>query len=67
MSECCRFEKDGKKKAKFLSRKKAGKKPSLMKQSFAQLCKKMDKLKKAIKKVAKKKKHCCSDSNSNSK
>ncbi len=46
--------------------KKAGKKPSPMKQSFAQLCEKMDKLEKAIKKDAKKKKRCHSDSNSNS-
>jgi hypothetical protein len=33
-SECHRFKNDGKKKAEFRSRKKAGKKPSPMKQAF---------------------------------
>jgi hypothetical protein len=64
-SESCRFKKDGKEKANFLSRKNAGKKHSPVKQSFAQLCEKTDKLMKAIKKDAKKKKCHCSDSNSN--
>ena len=65
--DCCQFEKDGVEKSDFRTAKKDGKKPSSTKQSFVQLSKKMDKLEKAIKKYdAKKKKHCHSNSDSNS-
>jgi hypothetical protein len=47
---CHRFEKDGTEKSDFRTAKKGGKKPNLVKQSFAQLSKKLDKLEKVIKK-----------------
>ncbi len=52
--DCCRFEKDGKEKSKFCAAKKAGKKVNPVNQSFAQLTKKIEKLKKALKKSSKK-------------
>ncbi len=64
---CCHFKKDGTEKSNFRVAKKGGKKPNPMKQSFAQLRKKLDKLKKVIKKRdTKKRKRRSSDSNSNS-
>jgi hypothetical protein len=62
---CRCFEKDGTEKADFRAAKKGGKKPNPMKQSFAQLSKKLDKLEKVLKKrdVKKQKRH---RSNSNS-
>ncbi len=48
--DCCRFEKDGTEKSNFHAAKKGGKKPNPMKQSFAQLSEKLDKLDKVIKK-----------------
>jgi hypothetical protein len=54
-------------KANFSAAKKAGKRPNLTKQSFAQLSKKLDKLEKALKKASlKSKKRCRDDSNSDS-
>jgi hypothetical protein len=64
---CRRFEKDGTEKSDFRATKKGGKKPSPTKQSFAQLSKKIDKLKKVLKKRdTKKRNHRSSDSDSNS-
>jgi hypothetical protein len=64
---CRCFEKDGMKKSDFRAAKKGGKKPNPTKQSFAQLSKKLDKLKKVIKKKdTKKQKRCSRDSNSDS-
>ncbi len=55
------------KKSDFRAAKKGGKKPNPTKQSFAQLSKKLDKLKKVIKKKdTKKQKRCSRDSNSDS-
>ncbi len=48
--DCRRFEKDGTEKSDFRAAKKGGKKPSPTKQYFAQLSKKLDKLKKVLKK-----------------
>jgi hypothetical protein len=48
--DCCCSEKDGTEKSDFRATKKGGKKPNPTKQSFAQLSKKLDKLKKVIKK-----------------
>jgi hypothetical protein len=60
-----RYKKNGKENSDFCATKKGGKKPNPMKQSFLQLSKKIDKLKKTIKKqVPKRKKCCCSDSGS---
>jgi hypothetical protein len=47
---CCKYEKDGSEKANFCVAKKGRKKYNPTKQYFAQLSKKSDKLKKAIKK-----------------
>ncbi len=63
--DCCRYEKNGNEKSDFQATKKGARKPNPMKQSFAQLCKKIDKLEKVIKKQdAKKKKHRHSDMDS---
>ncbi len=63
--DCHRYEKNGNEKSDFRATKKGARKPNPTKQSFVQLCKKMDKLKKAIKKQdAKKKKDCRSDTDS---
>jgi hypothetical protein len=65
--DCGRFEKDRMEKSEFRAAKKGGKKPKPANQNFAQLSKKLDKLKKALKKSSKKaKKHPYKDSNSNS-
>jgi hypothetical protein len=47
--DCCRFKKDRTEKSNFHAAKKGGKKPNPIKQSFAQLSKKLDKLEKVIK------------------
>ncbi len=52
--DCCRFEKDGKEKSNFHSAKKGSKKANPINQNFAQLSKKIKKLKKALKKLGKK-------------
>ncbi len=52
--DCCRFEKDGKEKPDFCAAKKGGKKANPVNQNFAQLSKKIKKLKKALKKSSKK-------------
>ncbi len=65
--DCCRFEKDGKKKSDFCTAKKGGKKGNPINHNFAQLTKKIKKLKKALKKSGKKgKKRRYEDSDSNS-
>jgi hypothetical protein len=54
-------------KANFSTTNKGGMKPNPARQNFAQLSKKLDKLKKAVKKSSLKSKKCCyknSDSNS---
>ncbi len=48
--DCRRHEKSGNEKSDFRVTKKGTKKPYPTKQSFTQLCKKMDKLEKVIKK-----------------
>jgi hypothetical protein len=64
--DCCRFEKDGKEKADFCTAKKGGKKGNPVNQNFAQLTKKIERLKKALKKSGKKdQKRHYEDSNSN--
>jgi hypothetical protein len=60
-NDCCRYKKDGMVKANFRAAKEAGKKPNPAKQSFAQLSKKLDKLKKTLKKASHKSKKCCRD------
>jgi hypothetical protein len=52
--ECHRFEKDGKEKSDFHTAKKGGKKVNPINHNFAQLTKKIKKLKKALKKSDKK-------------
>jgi hypothetical protein len=65
--ECHRFEKDGKEKSDFRATRKGGKKGNPVNHNFAQLTKKIEKLKKALKKSGKKgKKHHYKDSNSDS-
>ncbi len=65
--ECHRYEKNGNKKYGFRATKKGARKPNPTKQSFAQLCEKMDKLEKAIKKQdAKRKKRHRSNTDSDS-
>jgi hypothetical protein len=59
--DCCKYEKDGTAKADFHAAKKAGKKPNPVKQLFAQLSKKLDKLEKALKKASHKSKKCHRD------
>jgi hypothetical protein len=66
--DCCRFKRDGKEKSDFCTVKKGSKKTNPMNQNFAQLTKKIEKHKKALKKSGKKaQKHRSKDSNSNSK
>ena len=48
--DCHRYKKNGNEKSNFRATKKGAKKTNPAKQSFAQLCKKMDKLEKAIEK-----------------
>jgi hypothetical protein len=48
--DCRKYEKDGTAKADFCAAKKAGKKPNPVKQLFAQLSKKLDRLEKTLKK-----------------
>ncbi len=55
---CCRFEKDGKEKSDFCTTKKGGKKGNPVNHNFAQLTKKIEKLKKVLKKSGKKGKKC---------
>ena len=63
--DCRWFEKDGTEKSDFRAAKKDGKKPNPVKQSFAQLSEKLDKLEKVIKKKdTKKQKRRSSDSDS---
>ena len=65
--ECCRFEKDGKEKSNFRTAKKGERKGNPMNHNFAQLTKKIEKLKKALKKSSKKGKKCrYEDTDSNS-
>jgi hypothetical protein len=67
ISDCHRFEKDGKEKSDFRAAKKGGKKGYPLNHNFAQLTKKIQKLKKALKKSGKKgKKRHYEDSDSNS-
>ena len=64
--DCCRFEKDRKEKSDFRAAKKGGKKGNPVNQNFAQLTKKIERLKKALKKSGKKdQKRHYEDSNSN--
>jgi hypothetical protein len=66
--DCHRYEKDGKERSDFHAAKKGGKKTNPVKQNFAQLSEKLDKLGKALKKSSKNtKKHRYKDGNSNSK
>jgi hypothetical protein len=63
--DCCRFEKDGKEKSDFHVAKKGNKKGNPVNHDFTQLTKKIERLKKALKKSGKKgKKHHYEDSNS---
>ncbi len=54
--DCCRYEKDRKEKSDFCTAKKGSNKPNPAMQNFAQLYKKLDKLKKTLKKSSKKSK-----------
>ena len=66
--DCRRFEKDGKEKSDFCAAKKGGKEANPMNHNFAQLSKKLNKLKKVLKKLSKKgRKRQYNDSNSDSK
>jgi hypothetical protein len=65
--DCFRFEKDGKEKSDFCTAKKGSKKGHPINHNFMQLTKKIEKLKKALKKSGKEGKKCrYKDSNSNS-
>jgi hypothetical protein len=65
--ECHRFEKDGKEKSNVPAARKDGKKGNPVNHNFAQLTKKIEKLKKALKKSCKKGKKCrYKDTDSNS-
>ncbi len=65
--DCHRYEKDRKEKCNFCSAKKSGKKANPINQNFAQLSKKLDMLKKVLKKLSKKvRKRHYEDSDSNS-
>ena len=65
--DCRRFEKDWKEKSDFRAAKKGGKKGNPVNHNFAQLTKKIEKLKKALKKSGKKgKERRYKDSNSDS-
>jgi hypothetical protein len=67
ISDCCRFEKDGKEKSSFHATKKGGYNRNPVNQNFAQLTNKIKKLEKALKKSGKKGKKCrYKDSNSDS-
>ncbi len=52
--DCRRFEKQGKEKLDFCTTKKGGMKANPMKQNFAHLSKKLEKLKKALMELSKK-------------
>ncbi len=52
--DCCRFEKNRKKKSDFCAAKKGGRKGNPINQNFTQLIKKIEKLEKALKKSGKK-------------
>jgi hypothetical protein len=52
--DCCRFEKDRKKKSDFRAAEKSGKKANPVNQNFAKLSKKIRKLEKALTKSSKK-------------
>ncbi len=66
--DCHRLEKDGKEKSNFCTTKKGGKKANPENQNFAQLTKKIEKLKKSLKKSGKKaQKRQYKDSNPDSK
>ncbi len=66
--DCRRYKKDWTAKANFHAAKKAGEKPNPVKQLFAQLSKKLDKLEKTFKKASpKSKKRHRDNSNSDSK
>jgi hypothetical protein len=52
--DCHRYEKDRKEKSDFQAAKKGGKKGNPVNQNFAQLSKKLDNIKKALKKSSKK-------------
>jgi hypothetical protein len=56
--DCCRFEKDGKEKSDFRAAKKGGRKGNPINHNFAQLTKKIEKLKKALTKSGKNGKKC---------
>jgi hypothetical protein len=56
--DCHRFEKDGEEKSNFHAAKKGGKKGNPVNQNFTQLTKKIERLKKALKKSGKKGKKC---------
>ncbi len=65
--DCHKYDKDRKEKADFHAAKKGRKKPNPARQNFAQLSKKLDKLKKTLKKASNNSKKCRyknSDSNS---
>ena len=65
--DCRRYEVNGNEKSDFQATKKGARKPNPTKQSFAQLCEKMGKLEKAIKKHDakwKKRRHSNTDSDS---
>ncbi len=65
---CCRFKKDRKEKSNFCTAKKGGKKVNAVNHNFAQLTKKIKKLKKVLKKSGTKgQKRHYKDSNFNSK
>jgi hypothetical protein len=66
--DCRRFEKDRKEKSNFCATKKGGKKANPVNNNFVQLTKKIEKLKKTLKKSGNKgQKRHYKDSNSNSK
>jgi hypothetical protein len=66
--DCRGYKKDRKEKSNFCATKKGGKKTNPVKQNFAQLSKKLDKLEKALRKSSKKVKKCrYEDSNFDSK
>jgi hypothetical protein len=56
--DCRRFEKDRKEKSKICAAKKGGKKANPVKQNFARLTEKIEKLEKALKKSSKKGRKC---------
>ncbi len=56
--DCCRYKKDRTEKSSFCAAKKGGKKNYPVNQNFAQLTKKIEMLKKALKKSGKKGKKC---------